>query len=156
VKHLDFNQPFWRTLMASKKTVLSLALASAVGSAFLAVPAAHSAGDPFAMQSLEKGYMVAEMKDGTGKTVNKAKEAKCGGDKAKEGKCGGDKAKEGKCGGDKAKEGKCGGDKAKEGKCGGDKAKEGKCGGDKKKEGKCGGDKKKEGKCGEGKCGGSK
>jgi len=140
------NQPFWRTLMASKKTVLSLALASAVGSAFLAVPAAHSAGDPFAMQSLEKGYMVAEMKDGTGKTINKAKEAKCGGDKAKEGKCGGDKAKEGKCGGDKAKEGKCGGDKAKEGKCGGDKA----------KEGKCGGDKKKEGKCGEGKCGGSK
>ncbi len=133
--------------MASKKTVLSLALASAVGSAFLAVPAAQSAGDPFTMQALEKGYMVvAEMKDGNGKTINKAKEAKCGGDKAKEGKCGGDKAKEGKCGGDKAKEGKCGGDKAKEGKCGGDKA----------KEGKCGGDKKKEGKCGEGKCGGSK
>jgi uncharacterized low-complexity protein len=130
------NQTFWRTLMASKKTVLSLALASAVGSAFLAVPAAHSAGDPFAMQSLEKGYMVAEMKDGTGKTINKAKEAKCGGDKAKEAKCGGDKAKEAKCGGDKAKEGKCGGDKAKEGKCGGDKKKEGKCG-----EGKCGGSK---------------
>jgi len=138
--------------MASKKTVLSLALASAVGSAFLAVPAAHSAGDPFAMQSLEKGYMVAGMNDGNGQPVNrKAKEAKCGGDKKKEGKCG-----EGKCGGDKAKEGKCGGDKAKEGKCGGDKAKEGKCGGDKAKEGKCGGDKKKEGKCGEGKCGGSK
>jgi len=108
--------------MAYKKTVLSLALASAVGSAFLSIPAAHSAGDPFAMQSLEKGYMVAEMKDGTGK----AKEAKCGGDKAKEAKCGGDKAKEAKCGGDKAKEGKCGGDKKKEGKCG-----EGKCGGSK-------------------------
>ena len=93
--------------MASKKTVLSLALASAVGSAFLAVPAAHSAGDPFTMQALEKGYMVvAEMKDGNGKTINKAKEAKCGGDKAKEGKCGGDKKKEGKCG-----EGKCGGSK---------------------------------------------
>ena len=113
--------------MASKQTVLSLALASAVGSAFLAVPVAHSAGDPFAMKPLEKGYMVAEMKDGTGMPVNrKAKEAKCGGDKAKEGKCGGDKAKEGKCGGDKAKEGKCGGDKKKEGKCG-----EGKCGGSK-------------------------
>jgi uncharacterized low-complexity protein len=83
--------------MASKKTVLSLALASAVGSAFLAVPAAQSAGDPFTMQALEKGYMVvAEMKDGNGKTVNKAKEGKCGGDKKKEGKCG-----EGKCGGSK-------------------------------------------------------
>jgi uncharacterized low-complexity protein len=118
--------------MASKKTVLSLALASAVGSAFLAVPAAHSVGDPFAMQPLEKGYMVvAEMKDGNGNVVNKAKEAKCGGDKAKEAKCGGDKKKDGKCG-----EGKCGGDKAKEGKCGGDKKKEGKCG-----EGKCGGSK---------------
>ena len=105
--------------MASKKSTLSLAVASAFGSALL-VSTAVSAADPFEMKSLDRGYQVAELKDGNGMPVrtadSKAKEAKCGGDKAKEGKCGGDKAKEGKCGGDKKKEGKCG-----EGKCGGSK-----------------------------------
>ena len=131
--------------MASKKSALSLAVVSALGSALLASTAA-SAADPFEMKSLDRGYQVA----GNGAPIvladNKTPEGKCGGDKASEGKCGGDKAKEGKCGGDKAKEGKCG-----EGKCGGDAKKKSKA-----KEGKCGGDKKKEGKCGEGKCGGSK
>lgn len=105
--------------MASKKTVLTLALGSAIAATLAAAPAS-AANNPFAAESLGKGYMVAE--------ADKAKEGKCGG-KAKEGKCGGKKdakAKEGKCGGDKkAAEGKCGG-KAKEGKCG-----EGKCGGKK-------------------------
>jgi len=89
--------------MYSSKTSLILALTAVIGSAGMA----HAAGNPFAMQSLNSGYMVAAADD-------KAMEGKCGGDKAKamEGKCGGDKAKamEGKCGGDKAKamEGKCG------------------------------------------------
>lgn len=105
--------------MNANKTSLTLALTAALGVAGVA----HAAGNPFAVQSLSQGYMVA---DAHGKTA----EGKCGGDKAKEGKCGGDKtkAKDGKCG-----EGKCGAkkDKTKEGKCGGDKAKEAKCGGNK-------------------------
>lgn len=104
------------------KTSIALAMGAAfavsVGTTSIA-SAANTAENPFAMNDLSSGYMVAE--------AEKAKEGKCG-----EGKCGGDmkkdgKAKEGKCG-----EGKCGGDMKKDGK-----AKEGKCG-----EGKCGGDKK--------------
>ncbi|GMR06514.1 MAG: hypothetical protein BMS9Abin25_1111 [Gammaproteobacteria bacterium] len=124
-------------------------VAAAVGSLLIGSVAGistASAASPFAMTSMESGYMVAE----------KAGEGKCGagmedGKAMKEGKCGGDKTKakkEGKCGSDKAmKEGKCGegmedGKAMKEGKCGGDKAKA------KSKA-------KEEGKCGEGKCGGS-
>jgi uncharacterized low-complexity protein len=133
------------------KTTLTLALTAVIG----AVGIAHAAGNPFAMQSLSHGYMLAAADD-------KAMDGKCGADKGKaaEGKCGGDKAKadqakskDGKCG-----TGKCGANatkskskaKAAEGKCGGDKAKaaEGKCGADKSAEGKCGGDKAKDGKCG--------
>ena len=109
--------------MNASKTSLILALTSVIGTAGIA----HAAGNPFAMQSLNRGTLVAAADD-------KAMEGKCGGDKGKamEGKCGGDKAKakEGKCG-----EGKCGAkkSKAKEAKCGGDKGKamEGKCGGSK-------------------------
>jgi uncharacterized low-complexity protein len=110
----------------AKKTTLSLVAGAALATS---LSVAHSAESPFAMQSMEKGYMVADMGD-------KAKEGKCGADKAM------DKAKEAKCDADKtmdkAKEGKCGADKAncmdkaKEGKCGADKAK------DKAMEGKCG------------------
>lgn len=94
--------------MKASKATLTLALTAAIGS----VGIAHAAGNPFALNALSQGYMVA--------AADKAKEGKCG-----EGKCGGTKkdtkAKDGKCG-----EGKCGGAsnaKAKEGKCG-----EGKCG----------------------------
>ena len=107
--------------MNATKTTLTLALTAAIGAAGIA----HAAGNPFAMQSLRGGYLVAAADD-------KAMEGKCGGDKAKA-----SKAKDGKCG-----EGKCGANKAKakakakamEGKCGADKAKatEGKCGADKK------------------------
>jgi len=90
-----------------------------------------SAASPFAMTSMESGYVVAD----------KMGEGKCGGDKAKEGKCGGDKTKS------KAKEGQCG-----EGMENGKAMKEGKCGGDKAK---AKAKTKEEGKCGEGKCGGS-
>jgi uncharacterized low-complexity protein len=111
----------------SKKTLkplsLTLGTAFAVGLAASNIASAAEQGaNPFAMNELSGGYMVA------------GKEGKCG-----EGKCGGEKGKEGKCGGEKGKEGKCGGEKGKEGKCGGEKGekgKEGKCG-----EGKCGGSK---------------
>jgi uncharacterized low-complexity protein len=120
----------------SNKTVMK-PLAIALGATFVTSLAgttvANAAENPFSMNELSSGYMVAgeaEGKCGSGET--KAKEGKCG-----EGKCGGTetKAKEGKCG-----EGKCG--------SGETKAKEGKCG--------SGETKAKEGKCGEGKCGGSK
>lgn len=106
-------------MKASKK-----ALSIVVGSAFAAsisMTAANAAENPFAMQSLTSGYMVADHHD--------AKEGKCGA-----GKCGAEK----KANGDKAKEGKCGGEKAKEGSCGGEKAKEGSCGANKGKEGSSG------------------
>ncbi len=99
-------------------------IAAALGTTFavsLAIsPVANATENPFAMNDLSSGYMVAEGKDAEGKCG----EGKCGEGKkaAKEGKCG-----EGKCGeGKKAmKEGKCGEGKKMEG--------EGKCGEDKKK-----------------------
>ena len=103
------------------------ALSLVVGSAFAAsisATAVNAAENPFSMQTLTSGYMVADAHD--------AKEGKCG-----TGKCGaekkakGDKAKEGSCGADKAKEGSCGEGKGKEGSCGADKAKEGSCHADK-------------------------
>ena len=96
--------------MNAKLSTLSLAIGSAFAISLVAAPVANAANNPFGMQQLNSGYLVAEAKDG-----------KCGGDK---------KSADGKCGGDKkSADGKCGGDKkAKDGKCG-----EGKCGGDKKK-----------------------
>lgn len=119
--------------MAKKQTLMSVAVGAAFA-AGLAAPVAYAAENPFAMQSLERGYQVAD--------AHKHGEGKCGA----EGKCGHSKTKDGKCG-----EGKCGSHekKAGEGKCGGDKkategkATEGKCG-----EGKCGGKKPAEAKCG--------
>lgn len=78
--------------MKASKATLTLALTAALGSGGIA----HAAGNPFALNALSQGYMVA--------AADKAKEGKCG-----EGKCGGAsnaKTKEGKCG-----EGKCGGKK---------------------------------------------
>jgi uncharacterized low-complexity protein len=109
------------------KTSLTLALTTALGTSGLAV----ADGNPFSMQSLSHGYMVAEasMPGGEGK----AAEGKCGGSKAPA------KSAEGKCG-----EAKCGASK--------DTAKD--------TEGKCGAKmqpaKSAEGKCGEAKCGASK
>jgi len=107
--------------MNMTKTTLTLALTAAIGAAAGVANIAYAAGNPFAMQSLDSGYVVAA-------ADSKMKNGKCG-----TGKCGANKAKakakasgmEGKCGGDKAKamEGKCGGDKGKamEGKCGASK-----------------------------------
>ncbi len=127
--------------MNATQTTLTLALTAFIGATGVA-GTAQAAGNPFAMQSLTSGYMLAAADD-------KAMEGKCGGKHATEAKCGGDKEKADKASkAVKAKEGKCG-----EGKCGGNKTKmkakaaEGKCGGEKDKpaakgmEGKCGGSK---------------
>ena len=106
----------------SKKNELK-PLAAAVGAALAAsaftISTANAEQNPFEMNTLSSGYMVADSH----------KEGSCG-----EGKCGEGKDAEGSCG-----EGKCGEGKDAEGSCG-----EGKCGEEKSKEGSCG-----EGKCGE-------
>jgi len=98
--------------MTSKKTKLSIALVASLAAS--SVVAAEQ--NPFAMASLDKGYMVA-----AADTANdaKMKDGKCG-----EGKCGAAKDKAAK-----EKEAKAAAEKAKmkEGKCG-----EGKCGAAKK------------------------
>lgn len=97
-------------------TKSKLSLATVFVASMAATSVVSAAQNPFAMASLDKGYMVAEadmakdskMKDGkcgegkcgatTDKTKAKAKDAKAEADKAKmkDGKCG-----EGKCGGTK-------------------------------------------------------
>lgn len=92
-------------------------LAVALGSAFIATvtmsPAANAAQNPFAMQTLNNGYMSA---DASMSKEGKTAEAKCGAEKqAAEAKCGAEKkAAEAKCGAEKkAAEAKCGANKAK-------------------------------------------
>jgi uncharacterized low-complexity protein len=80
--------------MSNKKSVISLAVGSAFAATLGAAPIAFAADNPFAIQSLDKGYMVA---DAHGYGEKKAGEGKCGGMKAGEGKCGA-KASEGLCG----------------------------------------------------------
>lgn len=100
--------------MKATKTSISLALGAALGaSSGIALAGEHNSNNPFAMQSLDRGYMLAES--------DKAGEGKCGSEakqKANEGKCGGQQqapkqTSEGKCGGQQQKkqagEGKCGG-----------------------------------------------
>ena len=101
--------------MTIKKSTLSIALGSVFVASMAASSVAGAAQSPFAMASLDKGYMVAEAdmaKDG--KMDGKMKDGKMDG-KMKDGKCGATKAKDAK-GDDKSKmkDGKCG-----EGKCGG-------------------------------------
>jgi uncharacterized low-complexity protein len=99
-----------------KRTTLK-PIASVLGTTFVVSlatsPIATATENPFNLNELTKGYMVA----------GHDAEGKCG-----EGKCGDKKESEGKCG-----EGKCGDKKESEGKCGDKKESEGKCG-----EGKCG------------------
>ncbi len=80
--------------MTHKKSILSLAVGSAFAVTLCVAPIAFAADNPFAIQSLDKGYMVA---DAHGYGEKKAGEGKCGGMKAGEGKCGA-KASEGMCG----------------------------------------------------------
>lgn len=119
--------------MSDKKIVkpVALAVGAALASSFAltgVVMAKSAEGSPFAMSSLESGYMLG-LDSTTGDKKDKGGEGSCG-----EGSCG-----EGSCGHsqDKGGEGSCG-----EGSCG-----EGSCGHSKEKGG--------EGSCGEGSCGGS-
>jgi len=65
--------------MASKKKAIGVAVGSAFAAGMAMTPMANAADNPFALQSLQGGYMVAA--DTTATT--KAPEAKCG-----QGKCG--------------------------------------------------------------------
>jgi uncharacterized low-complexity protein len=153
--------------MANRKTTVSVAIGSAFVAGVAMVPATHAAENPFALQSLDRGYMVA-----SNHAQGKCGAGKCGGAKAAEAKCG-----EGKCGPsmmDANKDGKVTKDEFmkgheamfatkdvnKDGVLSGDEMKPGmagKCGA-----GKCGAAKPatpakpSEGKCGQGKCGGMK
>jgi len=74
--------------LATRNTTLALA----VGTAFsLGLSAAQASGNPFAMQTLSQGYMVAEASGNAAeKPADKAAEAKCGAGmaaKTKDGNC---------------------------------------------------------------------
>jgi hypothetical protein len=91
----------------SKKTLKPIV--AALGTTFVVSlatsPIVLAGENPFALNDLSSGYMVAE-------------EGSCG-EKEGEGKCG-EKEGEGHCGEEKGDhEGKCGGEKEGEGKCGG-------------------------------------
>lgn len=130
--------------MANRKSAVSMAVGSAFVAGMAMMPVTQAAENPFALQSLDRGYMVAAM------------DGKCGA-----GKCGGAKAAEAKCG-----EGKCGPammDANKDGKVTKDefiKGHEAKfMAKDANKDGVLSGDEMKPGmagKCGAGKCGGAK
>jgi len=92
----------------NKKTLIPIA--AALGTTFVvslaASPVVLAAENPFALNDLSRGYMVAE-------------EGSCGEKKEAEGNCGEEKEGEGHCGEEKGDhEGKCGGMKEGEGKCG--------------------------------------
>ncbi len=72
--------------MSSKKSMISIAVGSALATTLAAVPIAATADNPFGMQSLDRGYMVA---DAHKYGEKKGGEGKCGG----QGACG-----EGRCG----------------------------------------------------------
>lgn len=81
--------------MASKKKTIGVAAGSALVAGLAMAPMANAAENPFALKSLEGGYMVAQAPT---QTQTKAPEAKCG-----MGKCGGAmmgaaKAGEARCG----------------------------------------------------------
>ena len=112
--------------MSDKKVVkpVALAVGAALAGSFAltGVVAARSADSPFAMSSLESGYMLG-LDSTTGDKKDKGGEGSCGEGSCGEGSCGHskDKGSEGSCG-----EGSCGHskDKGSEGSCG-----EGSCGG---------------------------
>jgi uncharacterized low-complexity protein len=102
--------------MHGKQTALSLAIGSAFAASLAAIPTAEAGENPFGMQALKQGYMVAAAD--TGKDA-KAKADTGQATKAKEGKCGDTSANSKdnmKATDKKMPEGKCG-----EGKCGGRK-----------------------------------
>lgn len=110
--------------MNASKTTLTLALTAALGTATLGASGlTQAAENPFAMQSLKSGYMLAAADEKTmdGKAMDeKATEAKANDGKCGAGKCGANK-KKAKA---KAADGKCGAgmeSKTMDGKCGAEK-----------------------------------
>jgi uncharacterized low-complexity protein len=84
--------------MSRKKSILSVAVGSAFVLGFGNVATVSAADNPFSVQPLEKGYMVADAHQYGEKTGG---EGKCGEGKCGEGKCGGKSQNacgEGKCG----------------------------------------------------------
>lgn len=77
--------------MSKSKSIISVAVGSAFAATLGFAPTASAAENPFAIQTLEKGYMVAQAH-----TYDEDKKASEG--KAGEGKCGEGKCGEGKCG----------------------------------------------------------
>lgn len=69
--------------MSSHKNLISVALGTAFAATLGAAPLVFAAENPFALQSLDKGYMVADHHE-----AKAMKEGKCGAMKAGEGKCG--------------------------------------------------------------------
>jgi uncharacterized low-complexity protein len=78
--HLRSFEHLGDNTMSSKKTLISVAVGTAFAATLGAAPVAFSAENPFALKSLDKGYMVASNHDAKAKGM---KEGKCG-----EGKCG--------------------------------------------------------------------
>ncbi|PTR08352.1 EF hand domain-containing protein [Nitrosospira sp. Nsp5] len=67
--------------MPSKKSITSLALGTAIAAALSAAPIASAGESPFAVQSIGKGYMVAEYHEGSKKEgygEKKSGEGRCG------------------------------------------------------------------------------
>ena len=71
--------------MSSKKSLISVAVGTAFAATLGASPVAFAAENPFALQSLDKGYMVADHHEAKPKAM---KEGKCGNMKMEEVKCG--------------------------------------------------------------------
>lgn len=98
------------------KTTRNTAVALGIGAAFsFAVPPAQADANPFAMQTLDHGYALADAgkaqdADGAAGKKEASEEKASASGKAKDGKCG-----EGKCGDSKSKA-KSGKPKAKAGK----------------------------------------
>jgi uncharacterized low-complexity protein len=97
----------------ARLTSIAAALGTTLAVSLSASPMANAAGNPFSMNELSSGYMVAEAEGTCGAMEDTASKE---GDSASKGTTA-DTSAEGKCG-----EGKCGEKrKAHEGKCGSDK-----------------------------------
>lgn len=121
----------------AKKNAVTLATGAALSATLMAAGLAHAASSPFAMQSLEKGYMVADagdkMKDGNCAGSAKGAMDK-GADKMKDGNCANSDKTKAKAKADtKMKDGNCAGSAKGAMDKGADKMKDGNCAGTTKK-----------------------